>query len=126
MRTLIIIGLAAMLATSALAGSTIDPTNHHAWSGNTGWVDFRPERPAATNGVRVTDTHLSGFAWNANTGWINFGDGSPADGVRYANILGGDSGVNHDGAGNLFGLAWSANLGWINFGWASVNDASRP
>jgi hypothetical protein len=32
MRTLIIIGLAAMLTASAPAASTINSTNHHAWS----------------------------------------------------------------------------------------------
>jgi hypothetical protein len=127
MKSLITLLSLAALPLGAFAQTTFtSDDDHFAWCANIGWVDFRPERPAATNGVRVTDTHLSGFAWNANTGWINFGNGSPADGVRYLNTINSDFGVNQDGAGNLSGLAWSANLGWINFGWASANDASRP
>lgn len=109
-----------------LAQSTISATHHSAWSGNTGWIDFRPERPATGDGIRVHDTFLSGYAWSANTGWINFGDGSPADVIRYANNSNFDYGVNHDGAGHLSGLAWSANTGWINFGWAATGNTNRP
>ncbi len=97
-----------------------------AWDGNTDWIELRPNRPAPGDGIVVTDTHLFGYAWSANCGWINFGDGTPGDSIRYSNTTGTDSGVNHDGAGNLSGLAWSANCGWINFGWAAPADTSRP
>ena len=35
--------LTILLLTAALAGaqSTIDPAKPHAWSPNTGWIDFR-------------------------------------------------------------------------------------
>lgn len=124
----LLVGLATVNSplSSCLAQSTLNATNHYAWSGNTGWIDFRPERPSAGDGVRVHDTFLSGYAWSANTGWIHFGDGSPSDVIRYANNSNFDYGVNHDGAGNLSGLAWSANTGWINFGWAAAGNTNRP
>ncbi len=126
--------LAAMVALTILgatrstahAQSTLNPAAHQAWAGNLGWIDARPGRPAAGDGIRVHDTFLSGYAWSANTGWINFGDGSPSDVIRYANTSNFDYGVNHDGAGNLSGLAWSANTGWINFGWAALGNTNRP
>lgn len=113
-------------ATPVRGQSTIHATDKFAWGANTGWINFRPDSPNPGDGVRVTDTCLGGFAWSANTGWINLGNGAPANAIRYANTDGTDSGVNHDGAGNLSGLAWSANLGWINFGWAATNDVNRP
>jgi len=106
--------------------STLGEGDSYAWAGNIGWLELTPSRPNYYDGVRVTDTCFSGFAWSDSTGWINFGDGTPANNIRYANIDGADSGVNHDGMGNLSGLAWSANLGWINFGWAASNDPNRP
>ena len=117
------------LAFTAVAGaqtSTLGEGDSYAWSGNVGWIELIPQRPAPGDGLIVTDTHLAGFGWSDSTGWINFGDGTPGNGVRYSNASGADSGVNHDGAGNLSGLAWSANLGWINFGWANTTDANRP
>ena len=106
--------------------SNLGEGDSYAWAANVGWIDLIPKRPNPLDGIVVTDTHLSGFAWSDSTGWINFGDGTPAGGIRYSNADGSDSGVNHDGAGNLSGLAWSANLGWINFGWATPSDANRP
>lgn len=106
--------------------STFGEDDRFAWSANSGWIDFRADRPAAGDGVRVFDRFLSGYAWSANTGWVNFGDGTPANGVSYDNASGADFGVNQDGAGNLSGLAWSANSGWVNFGWATGTDANRP
>ena len=120
--------LAALgLASAALADpSTIGEGDSYAWAPNIGWLELRPNAPTFGEGIVLTDTHLSGFAWSDSTGWINFGDGTPANGIRYGNADGADSGVNHDGAGNLSGLAWSANLGWINFGWANATDPNRP
>jgi hypothetical protein len=106
--------------------STMGEGDSYAWAPTFGWIEFTPHRPGPGEGVVVTDAHLFGFAWSDSTGWINFGDGTPADGIRYSNADGADSGVNHDGAGNLSGLAWSANLGWINFGWAAPADPNRP
>ncbi len=106
--------------------STLGEGDSYAWAANLGWIEMIPNRPAPGDGIVVTDTHLFGFAWSDSTGWINFGDGTPANGVTYSNNDGTDSGVNHDGAGNLSGLAWSANIGWINFGWAAPADANRP
>jgi hypothetical protein len=97
-----------------------------AWSANLGWIEFRPERPAPGDGVRVHDSFLAGYAWSANAGWIHFGNGSPANALRYENTTGLNYGVNHNGTGDLRGFAWSSNLGWIHFGWASGSDAQRP
>lgn len=128
-----LIAFSGCLAAIILApfAASADPSNigegdQYAWSANTGWIDFIPHRPNPGDGVRVTDRFLSGYAWSANTGWINFGDGTPSNGVSYANASDTDYGVNHDGAGNLSGLAWSANTGWINFGWANNTNADRP
>ncbi len=118
---------ALALTAAAHAGpSTFGEGDSYAWGANIGWLEFIPHRPSPGDGVAVTDTCLGGFAWSDSTGWINFGDGTPANGVRYSNTTGADSGVNHDGTGNLGGLAWSANLGWINFGWAAAGDPNRP
>ena len=114
------------LAGTAGADSTIDPAAAYAYAANLGWVSFLHDRPTAPDGVVVGEYYCSGSAYSANAGWIDFGDGSPADGIRYANTDGADAGVNHDGAGNLSGLAWGANVGWINFGWASASDPNRP
>jgi len=111
------------LAAHAAAQSTINPSASHAYAANAGWADFRPDRP---NGVVIGEYVVSGKAYAANFGWIDLGDGSPADGVRYGNSTAADSGVNHDGAGNLSGFAYAANIGWVNFGWASAGDSDRP
>ena len=117
---LLVAGVAEAQTTFTSAGDAF------AWGANFGWMDFAPQRPNPGDGVRVTDTHLSGYAWSGNIGWINFGDNLPANLVRFANTNADDFGVNHDGAGNLSGLAWAPNAGWINFGWAATNDANRP
>jgi hypothetical protein len=93
----------------------------YAHGANIGWIHSKP----ATGGVVIGDYACSGYAHSANCGWLNFGDATPANGIRYANTDGNDSGVNHDGMGNLSGLAWGANIGWINFG-TGTNGAARP
>jgi hypothetical protein len=121
----LLLPLCAATAIQASPG-TMGEGDSYAWAANIGWIELTPGRPNPLDGVVVTDTHLFGYAWSDSTGWINFGDGTPASGIRYSNTDGADSGVNHDGAGNLGGLAWSANLGWINFGWAAPADPKRP
>jgi hypothetical protein len=113
---------------SASAASTINATNHYAWSGNTGWIDFRSERPNVGDGFQFGEFSCSGYLWSPNLGWINCGDGSPADGVQYANANNADFGVNHSGTGDLYGLAWAPNVGWINFGWWTLEptNTNRP
>ncbi len=124
--TFLLLALLVLTPFASAQHSTLGEGDSYAWAPNLGWLELIPHRPAYNDGVRVTDTHLSGFAWSDSTGWINFGDGSPTNGLRYSNTDGADSGVNHDGLGNLSGLAWSANLGWINFGWATASDPNRP
>ncbi|HXG49385.1 MAG TPA: thrombospondin type 3 repeat-containing protein, partial [Methylomirabilota bacterium] len=116
------------LAMPAAAQSTINPTNHHAWSANTGWLDFRPERPNAGDGFRFGEFSCSGWLWSPNLGWVDCGDGSPANGISYGNTDASDFGVNHYGTGDLYGLAWAPNAGWINFGWWTLDPANtnRP
>ena len=35
-------------------------TNHYDWSGNTGWIDFRPERPNAGDGASTVQAIEAG------------------------------------------------------------------
>ena len=121
--------LAVATALNATHGaSTINPTNHYAWGGNAGWVDFRAERPNAGDGFKFGEFSCSGWLWSPNLGWINCGNGSPADGISYANSDNADYGVNHYGTGELYGLAWAPNVGWISFGWATLDPTNtfRP
>lgn len=122
----IFLKLGALLTTLAIthAASTINSTNHYAWSGNTGWMDFRPERPNTGDGFKFGEFSCSGWIWSPNLGWINCGNGSPADGVSYGNNDNADFGVNHYGTGDLYGLAWAPNVGWINFGWWTLEPAN--
>ncbi len=94
------------------AQTTISATDRYAYAANAGWIDFRP---SAADGVRVTETYLTGKAYAANFGWIDFGDGSPDNGHAYTNTSATDFGVNLSSAGQLIGSAWSANTGWITF-----------
>jgi hypothetical protein len=121
--------LALLLALTPCARaqtSTISATQRHAWSANTGWIDFRPQQPSPGDGFRLGDSACAGWIWSANAGWIHCGDGSPANLVSYANTNATDFGVNHSGTGNLSGYAWAPNLGWINFGWAASTNVNRP
>lgn len=104
--------LVLSLASRSFAQSTISATNRYAYAANVGWIDLRP---SVANGVRLTETHLSGYAYSGNIGWIHFGDGSPNNGHTYTNSSSTDYGINLDKLGNLTGYAYSANVGWINF-----------
>lgn len=112
MKILTFLSIALALASLSLAQSTISTTDRYAYAANAGWIDLRP---SAANGVRLTETYLSGYAYAGNIGWIHFGDASPNNGHTYANSSRTDYGVNLDKLGNLTGYAYSANVGWINF-----------
>jgi len=113
--TLGLIVASATFAAPILGASNIDPAHKFAWQENCGWLNWR-DANGGTKGVRVTATFLFDFIWAENIGWINVGDGTPADGMNYANLNGTDFGVNVDPeTGDLFGLAWGENVGWINF-----------
>ncbi len=107
---------------TASAESTLSTSSHHAWSANTGWIDLRAN---PGDGFGFGEFSCSGWIWSPNLGWIHCGDGSPANGIQYANADASDFGVNHTGTGDLYGLAWSSNSGWINFGWATA-DPGNP
>ncbi|MGI8603390.1 MAG: hypothetical protein ACR2OZ_10360 [Verrucomicrobiales bacterium] len=111
--------LLSLLASApvARAQSTIDPAKAFAWGGNVGWTNWRP---SAVDGVVIGEYVCSGFIYCANVGWVSLGDGTPADGIRYANDAANDYGVifvftGTPGSGALRGLAYGANIGWINF-----------
>lgn len=101
--------------------STIAAAAPYAYGANIGWIHASP----SSSGLVIGEASCAGYAHSANCGWINFGDGTPPNGIRYSNTDGSDSGVNHDGLGNLSGLAWGANIGWINFG-IDATGAPRP
>jgi hypothetical protein len=78
-------------------------------------------------GVNVGANFLSGFIWAENVGWINVGDGTPGNGVSYANASGTDFGVNvSSGSGNLTGFAWGEDIGWINFDGGALASPPNP
>ena len=96
----------------SMAASTIDPANPYAYGANMGWINAEAD---TVNGAVIGQAFCSGYLWGANVGWIDLGDGSPANGMAYANNSASDYGINHDGLGNLSGYAYGANMGWINF-----------
>lgn len=130
MKSLSPLHLTILAATAAAHAqqSTLGEGDSYAWSGNLGWIEGAPNRPNTGDGFRFGEFSCSGYLWSANTGWIHCGDGTPADGISYANNSNTDYGVNHIGTGELSGLAWSANTGWINFGWWTSNpeNPKRP
>ncbi|MDX2175337.1 MAG: hypothetical protein SF028_02595 [Candidatus Sumerlaeia bacterium] len=112
-----VLASAAVLAGGAFAATPPTDPGDHSWGASIGWLrwDAAGEQSASFN-----RWHGSGLVWSANAGWINLGDGSPANGHKYANEAGEDFGVNVDATSDrghflLSGLAWSANLGWISF-----------
>jgi hypothetical protein len=123
--------LSLFLATIVLAKaqqSTLGEGDSYAWAANFGWIEMTPHHPNAGDGFRFGEFVCAGWIWSANTGWIHCGDGTPADGIQYANNSDADYGVNHVGTGELSGLAWSPNTGWINFGWWTLEPTNpdRP
>ncbi len=123
-----------LLAANALAQSNIDPVNKHAWNENAGYSNWR-DADSTNAGVIVGGTALSGFAWFENVGWMNLDDGTPPNGISYANVDGSDFGVNidydgvtYDGTsdGTLHGLAWLENAGWANFDGGAMATPPQP
>ena len=104
--------LATAVAPATAQTSTISPTARYAYAANAGWIDFRLDTP---DGVRVTDTCLSGYAYAANFGFLSFGNGAPTNGHTYSQNTAADSGVNFSPIGHLTGYAYAANVGWIQF-----------
>ncbi len=101
-----------LTACLCMATTTIDPANKHAYGANIGWVNAEAD---TNNGAVIGQAFCSGYIYSANCGWISLGDGSPDNGMSYANNSATDFGVNHDGHGNLTGYAYGANIGWITF-----------
>ena len=113
------IGFRVVSLRSLAPTSSIEALDRYAYAANAGWIDFRADE---ANGVRVGERFLSGYAYAANFGWIHLGDGSPANGHRYANDSATDYGVNLSSQGALTGYAYAANVGWIVF----EQDQGRP
>lgn len=111
-RIILAIFAGVSFAATVHAATTINAINRFAYGANIGWVDWTGD---LANGAVIGAFVCSGNIYAANTGWISLGDGTPAGGVRYANNSAADSGVNHDGAGNLTGYAYGANIGWLTF-----------
>jgi len=105
----------ALASVNAQAQTTISSANRYAYSANAGWIDWNLSPTTSVNGVKVTDTFLSGYAYAANFGWINFGNGAPSNGSTYANTTAASFGVNLSLGGNLTGYAYGANIGWVQF-----------
>jgi hypothetical protein len=117
-RFVLLAPLLALAAPALAQTSSINATSKFSWSENCGWMNWRDAgNPAASQGVRLAATHLSGSIWAENIGWINVGDGTPGGaGPVYTNTSGADAGVNIDtGTGNLSGFAWGENVGWLCF-----------
>ncbi|MBS0198469.1 MAG: hypothetical protein JSR77_17090 [Planctomycetes bacterium] len=85
-----------------------------------------PATPPGAQGALLAGSYASGLVWMENAGWLNLGDGSPANGVAYANTTGADAGVNIAPDGALSGLAWGGNIGWVNFSLPTLPTAQRP
>ena len=114
----------AAWATPARAQYTVDPNQSFAWSESTGWMNWYVD---GGRGVIVNPTYLEGHVWTENTGWIDLGDGSPANGVSYANVDDTDYGVNVVlGTGGLSGMAWGEGIGWINFAGGALATPPVP
>jgi hypothetical protein len=109
--TLVLIG-----SSSALAQSNISTALKYNWTENAGWLNWRDAgSPAASQGVRIGSSIMSGHVWSENVGYITLGDGTPNAGTQYTNSSGTDHGVNIGADGRLSGYAWGENIGWVNF-----------
>lgn len=107
------VALFAVLSVSPSRGaSTIDPAHPYAYAANVGWVNARAN---ATHGASIGEYICADYLYAANVGWIHLGDGTPANGIQYANNSATDYGVNHLGDGRLRGYAYGANIGWLSF-----------
>ena len=78
---------AGALSRFLLGASNVDSVDKYGWAENCGWTNWR-DANAGAEGVNVGFDFLSGFIWNENTGYINVGDGTPTNGIEYANTDG--------------------------------------
>ncbi len=114
---IVLVSLTCTFCRAAKAQTNVDSVNKNSWSENCGWMNWRDSGdPSGSQGALIAGSFMSGMIWHENTGYINLGDGTPVDGVAYANSSGTDAGVNILGDNRLGGLAWGENIGWINFG----------
>jgi len=91
----------------------ISTTSKYAWSGNVGWINFRPSDGGVNVHENGASSYLSGFAWGENIGWIQMGNSSGSG--PNTNTSSTNWGVNMDASGNMSGYAWSETMGWVNF-----------
>ena len=122
------LALAAFAPMAHAQDSNVNATNKYTWGENIGWMNWRDAgNPVTSQGAVIRSTFLSGFVWAENVGWINLGDGTPANGVSYANANSTDFGVNRDfTTGNLSGFGWGENIGWINFSGGALATPPIP
>lgn len=121
-----ILALSLVASTAHAQSLRVSPEHKLSWQENCGWMNWL-DAANGTQGVRVFTTYLAGNIWAENLGWITVGDGSPANGMSYANSNSGDYGVNLDAVtGNLGGYAWSENAGWVNFGGGAMATPPKP
>lgn len=103
--------ISPIIVYSAINNGVIDFNNSIAWGENLGWINFAPKNGDTYNGLRISDTEVTGYAWSKQYGWINF---SPTNG-----------GVTIDCSGYLGGYAWSSQLGWLSLNGSAVNNDGR-
>jgi hypothetical protein len=119
------VAIACGAAAPALAQLTIDDAHKFSWAENAGWMNWADAGNGA-EAVEVHGTFLSGYIWCENIGWLDLGDGSPANGSKYANVNGTDFGVNLAQNGGLTGMAWAENVGWVNFAGGAMANPAKP
>ncbi|MCE7973301.1 MAG: hypothetical protein DYG92_03100 [Leptolyngbya sp. PLA1] len=127
-RTRLPLASLCLLTPAAFAQPNVSALHKFSWSENCGWMNWRDAGDGAQRAdIEPNGRFLSGFVWMENLGFLNLGDGTPADGVAYANSSGADFGVNIDPVtGQLSGLAWSENTGWINFSGGALASPPQP
>ena len=123
--TYLLLALALARGAPVSAQSNIDPDDKFGWGENIGWTNWR-DANSTSEGIVVGSRFMGGFIWAENVGWINLGDGTPANGVSYANIDGTDSGVNIDSDGDLHGFAWGENIGFVSFDGGAMATPPLP
>lgn len=96
---------------AAINNGTIDVNNSVAWGEKLGWINFAPVSSSSYNGLKITDTEVTGYAWSRQYGWINF---APTNG-----------GVTNNCSGVLSGYAWSSQFGWLNLSGAGIDNNGR-
>jgi hypothetical protein len=124
-RIAMVIPVLALAGAAAGQTSNIDPTAKFSWQENCGWMNWR-DAGGGAQGVVVNPTFLGGSIWGENVGWVSVGDGTPANGVSYANANNTDFGVNIGAGGNLNGFGWGENVGWINFSGGALAVPPQP